>query len=332
MSILRNWFSLCLAAAVTCESQMVVGIDSGGSSTRVAAASDGGNRVFFRAGTVNAASGGDPAGIEGLAIQLRRYLDRLESPPRISVGLATAGWGGGPIEPLADPWHRALSAGRADVRIYVTNDATPLVYGANGYQAGLVLGTGSAFVGRAPGAVGLVRVGGSEYIASDEGGAVDIGRAALVAAVRAEDGRGPQTSLVGDIEHEFGMAVVAVARELAVNAWPKLGLARIAPIVTRAWDRGDDDVSAAILRRCLADVEMAVSTLIERMGARENVAWAVTGGLLTHCRVYREGIVGALHDIGRASTVEVLPDVAERVLTLVENGDRDFVGSCVMYP
>ena len=134
------------------------------------------------------------------------------------------------------------------------------------------------------------------------------------------------------IEHEFGMAVVAVARELAVNAWPKLGLARIAPIVTRAWDRGDDDVSAAILRRCLADVEMAVSTLIERMGARENVAWAVTGGLLTHCRVYREGIVGALHDIGRASTVEVLPDVAERVLTLVENGDRDFVGSCVMYP
>lgn len=82
--------------------------------------------------------------------------------------------------------------------LLLTNDLVPLLLGAAEEQplVAVVAGTGTGFGARS--AVGSwARASGCEYLLSDEGGGFDIGMSGLRAAIRAVDGRGAPTALVG---------------------------------------------------------------------------------------------------------------------------------------
>lgn len=99
---------------------------------------------------------------------------------------------------------------------YVTHDAEIALVGATGGEPGVMVigGTGSIAFGRDAGGK-TIRAGGWGYVFGDEGGGFDLTRQALRAALRMEEGWGPETVLrekllaatgaddVNDLLHRF---------------------------------------------------------------------------------------------------------------------------------
>ncbi|MFC7764794.1 N-acetylglucosamine kinase [Leucobacter soli] len=104
----------------------------------------------------------------------------------------------------------AIAAGIAQAcgcrEVIVCDDAIAAHVGALGAEDGisLTVGTGIASIATGSAPPRLVRVDGHGALLDDAGGAFWIGRRGLRAALRATDGRGPATGLVGAAVAAFG--------------------------------------------------------------------------------------------------------------------------------
>jgi N-acetylglucosamine kinase-like BadF-type ATPase len=137
-------------------------------------------------------------------------------------------------------------------------------------------------------------------ISGDWGGGSDLGLAALAAAVRAADGRGPGSILQRAVADHFGLGdpfEVAQAVHLEQIASARLG--ELAPLVLAVRDQ--DAVAAAIVQRLADEVVAFVRAACGRLGVGGSDPDVVLGG-----RVLRS--VGAdVIDAIRAGVVEVAP-------------------------
>ena len=113
----------------------------------------------------------------------------LSGSPRFAA--ACLGFSGGPADKEA-----ILREIISSDQTIVTDDALIALSGATAGQPGIIAiaGTGSIAFGRSA-AGQTARAGGWGYIFGDEGGAFDIVRQALRAALRFEEGWGPSTAL-----------------------------------------------------------------------------------------------------------------------------------------
>lgn len=123
----------------------------------------------------------------------------------------------------------------------ITHDAEIALSGATAGEPGIIIiaGTGSIAFGR-NGTGKIARAGGWGYIFGDEGGAFDLTRLALRAALQHEEGWGHPTDLrallleatgardANDLLHRFYTA-----------EYPRTKVAALAPIVTQAAEQGD---------------------------------------------------------------------------------------------
>jgi N-acetylglucosamine kinase-like BadF-type ATPase len=137
---------------------------------------------------------------------------------------------------------RALSQSLiASERYYVTHDAEIALSGATAGEPGIIViaGTGSMAFGRnAEGTT--ARAGGWGYIFGDEGGAFDIVRQALRAALRAEEGWGPATALLPlFLETTGASGANALLHAFYSPEYPRSRVASLAPLVDQAADSGD---------------------------------------------------------------------------------------------
>jgi N-acetylglucosamine kinase-like BadF-type ATPase len=128
----------------------------------------------------------------------------------------------------------------------ITHDAEIALTGALTGKPGIVViaGTGSIAFGRnAQGQT--ARAGGWGYVFGDEGGAFDLVRGALRAALQHEEGWGPPTKLHTNLLAATGEKS---ANELLHRfyATPRSEVARYAPLVTQAAD-ADDSVALTII-------------------------------------------------------------------------------------
>jgi N-acetylglucosamine kinase-like BadF-type ATPase len=162
-------------------------------------------------------------------------------------------------------------------RISVTNDAMIALVGACGGEPGVVAiaGTGSIAFGR--NAAGkTARVGGWGYIFGDEGGGFDIARQALRAALRQEEGWGPETSLTARLIEATNARDVNEAMHLFYTAdYPRDRVARFAVLVDQAAEAGDA-VALRILETAageLADVAGAVRAQLFQPGEHARVSY-----------------------------------------------------------
>ncbi|MGJ5818398.1 N-acetylglucosamine kinase [Paludibaculum fermentans] len=124
----------------------------------------------------------------------------------------------------------------------VTNDAVIALAGAHAGRPGIITigGTGSISYGR-NGTGKFARVGGWGYIYGDEGGGFDITRQGLRAALRMEEGWGPETVLRALLLEATGASNAnELMHKFYTPEFPRPKIAAMSQIVVRAASQGDE--------------------------------------------------------------------------------------------
>ena len=162
-------------------------------------------------------------------------------------------------------------------RLIVTTDALIALSGATAGEPGIITiaGTGSIAYGRdASGRT--ARAGGWGYVFGDEGGAFDIVRQALRAALRFEEGWGPATTLHSALLAATGASSANdLLHRFYTTEFPRPRIASYARLVDAEAAKGDA-AAADILRNAakeLAAITMAVHTRLFQPGERVRAAY-----------------------------------------------------------
>ena len=229
--------------------KLFLGVDGGQSST-VALIADETGRVlgWGRGGPCN-----HVAAAEGRAKFARALQECLSAAcseagldaASVSFEAACLGFSGG----IADKEAYSREFVRSS-SFSITTDAEIALMGATGGAPGIIViaGTGSIALGKnAQGKMG--RAGGWGYIFGDEGGAFDIARQALRAALAMEEGWGTETALKAMLLERTGAASANALMHGWYNQFNRMQIAQLAGLVDAAATAGDP-VAKDILARC----------------------------------------------------------------------------------
>lgn len=165
-------------------------------------------------------------------------------------------------------------------QLVLDNDTVALLRAGTerGWGIAVVCGAGINCLGRA--ADGReVRFASLGPISGDWGGGRDVGLAALYAAARSADGRGPETALASAVSAHFGLPdPLAVARAIHVGEILEGRLGELAPVVLELCD--DDPVAARIVRRLADEVAAFARAVVGRLELAAADPDVVLGGSL----------------------------------------------------
>jgi sugar phosphate isomerase/epimerase/N-acetylglucosamine kinase-like BadF-type ATPase len=300
-------------------------VDAGGSTTTAILPGSDERRTY---GSVNPASvGPEPAA--------RTQRELFADVAAALDGRPGAGWVATAAVDLTGGEDEALRLGElaraAGVRgrLLVSNDAVPWLVAPPLSGRGVVLacGTGSGFVA-ADGESVMWRVGGCEYLGSDEGSAFALGLAGLRAAVRAADGRGPATAVGARLTGLTGSRSPAeLARELAAEAFPKAAVAALAPAVCDAWLDGDEP-AAELVFDAVGELVLGVRAARDRAGLTGEWSVAAGGGVLVGCPPLLAELDRRLRvELSVAEVVPVREPVTSVHAALRDCADRPTIGA-----
>ncbi len=282
-------------------SDLVIGIDGGGTSTRTLLASAATGEILGRAEA-------GPSNIQSVGVEtaLRALDDSIDHAfaaanlPRASVGAIGLGLAGVDRQEGLDIIHGWAERRSVAERVRVANDATLLLAAGtpDGWGLAVIAGTGSiAFVQTPDGKVG--RCGGWGYTLGDEGSAYVIAHRALRAACRAHDRVEPPTVLLDRFVDRMNVSsppelIPAVYR----GPWDRAAIAGLAPLVLDAADAGD-----AVARRIVEDeveqfARTAYGAVVNHDLPKAGVPVALAGGLLLNSDLYRELFLNRLEKLG----------------------------------
>jgi N-acetylglucosamine kinase-like BadF-type ATPase len=193
-------------------------------------------------------------------------------------------------------------------RVVVRNDTAAALRAGSMRGWGVVLICGHGVNGFAVGPTG--RTAGFDALgefSGDWGGGGGLGEAALAAAVRARDGRGPSTVLRRLVPEHFGLkSTGALARALYRGriTWPELG--DLSPVVFAASD-GGDEVARGIVDRLADELAAMALALLRRTGqTRLETDLVLAGGV--HRAEHPRLIDGLMSQV-RAAAPRVTPRV-----------------------
>lgn len=305
------------------DSNLLIGVDGGGTHTRARLANAKGETL------ATAASGSSNISINGLAISQREIAAAIRAALAQSharAGQVRAACLG--ISGLHDPQERDLLARWAQTEfaphIEVVNDIE-LVLAAgtpDAWGIALIGGTGSnAFAKRADGAT--AQTGGWGYLIGDEGSGNELGREAVRAAVRAADGRGEPTCLLKNIlafwELDDPSDLLARVYHAHADGSPvrPAELAALAPLVLEAADAGDA-VARQLIAQTAQGLALHVLTLARRLFPQTfQVPLALGGGLLVGApRIQRELLQACRGQEHEFSPVGLVPEPVDGAVIL----------------
>ncbi|MEM6782916.1 MAG: BadF/BadG/BcrA/BcrD ATPase family protein [Bacteroidota bacterium] len=262
----------------------LIGIDGGGTRTTVVLADADGTPRYRHEGPASLVHPDAPeagaAAVAGVVTDATVQVG-WERPARaLCAGLAGVG-----LEADRNAVKRALEADGLAEQVAVVTDGRVAVEGALGSQPGLLLIAGTGSIAYAKAADGtLQRCGGWGLRLGDEGSAYGTGRAALVAALHAADGRGPATSLLDTL-----LAATDSAMPRALPAWTarasKAEVASLARLVQTEASTGDP-VAKHLLDAAALALAAHIPPLVawieaRHVSARLNAPWplAYLGGM-----------------------------------------------------
>jgi len=178
--------------------------------------------------------------------------------------------------------------------------------GPRPWGVAVTCGAGINCVGVAPDGrrTGFLALG---EISGDWGGGNGLGREALWWAIRAEDGRGPETALRGAVAAHFGVASVQdVTIGLHLGTIAEDDLRGLAPVVL-ALGAGDDAVAAALVQRQAEEICAMALAVMRRLSLTGLATPVVLGG----------GILAGRDPVLTAAVIEGIkaeaPDAAVRI-------------------
>jgi N-acetylglucosamine kinase-like BadF-type ATPase len=178
-------------------------------------------------------------------------------------------------------------------------------------------GAGINCVGVAPDGrrTGFLALGG---ITGDWGGGHGLGQAALWWAMRAEDGRGPETALRGAVPAHFGVPSVRdVAIGIHLGTIAERSLGQLAPAVL-ALAGGGDDIAAGLVRRQAGEICAMALTVMRRLGLTGLATPVVLGGSVLAARdpMLTAGVLAGIKEAAPHAAVRItdVPPVAGAAL------------------
>jgi N-acetylglucosamine kinase-like BadF-type ATPase len=253
--------------------RLFLGVDGGQSATAALVADESGSVLGAgHAGPCNHVEG--PNGREKFRAAIEQSVTVACEHAGVEAIFAAAclGLSGGPAD--KDTLARELIHAE---QFLITDDASIALTGATGGAPGIVTiaGTGSICYGR--NAAGKqARAGGWGHIFGDEGGAFDLARQALRAALRFEEGWGPPTALHRMLLVETGASTANdLLHRMYSTDYSKPRIATLARLVDEAAVNGDA-VAIELLNAAanqLATLTAAVRSQLFSPGEKVRVAW-----------------------------------------------------------
>jgi len=229
----------------------ILGIDAGGSGTRV---------VLLQNGTVTARPAGPPMNAlltDGFAAHLRHIVEAADAT---AAGIGLPG--------IRQP-SRARELSEALTRqtgcpVHVTGDAESARAGAFPGAPGLVViaGTGSAAYGW--NGDSSVQAGGHGFLLGDEGSAYWIGRAAVRAALRFQDQMGGSEPIHRAVIRAAGKSLDALVSDVCTHPAERDRLTALAPAVTAL--AAEDPVARKISLKAARHLAGLAGSIRRRLG------------------------------------------------------------------
>ncbi len=259
--------------------RLYLGVDGGQSGT-VALIADGRGTVIGRGsgGPCNHVEGAEGRAkflrAVGAAIQEACREARLD-PDALSFSAACLGLSGGAEDKEACARELIRSA-----KFKFTHDAEIALSGATAGEPGIIViaGTGSIAFGRNKEGR-TARAGGWGYIFGDEGGAFDLMRRALRAALQYEEGWGPETSLRDLLLAATGAATAnELLHRFYTAAYSRTVVASFAPLVSQAAEQGDG-IARQIVNEAASKLSWFAEGVYRSLFANENVPLCYIGGV-----------------------------------------------------
>ena len=283
---------------------VVVGVDGGGSSTRVYVADERAQVLFKTTGDGSAVRPGEEAvSADIIGTLVRNAVIDAEMghllPRALVVGVAGVG-----REAQRIALQQELE--RLDIAetVVVISDAEAAMEDAFGEGPGILLiaGTGSIAWGRSPAGT-LQRCGGWGPLIGDEGSGAWLGRKALQVIAAANDGREPETALTGALLTALELDEVPAIIAWAANASPA-DFATLAPAVLSAAEVGDLRANT-IVTMAVEELALHIRALARTLFVDERAAIPVAlhGGLLGKGRPMRKRLEHRLKTLVPGSMV-----------------------------
>lgn len=263
-------------------SEIVIGVDGGGSKTRVMVGTAEGEVLATLDGPKSAVTPGLAAHSADVIGELvTRALAEIAMPGAVLPRVLYCGVAGTGRDEERKALHAALDAKELAEEVVIDSDGLIAMYDALEDRAGilLVVGTGSVAYGRSP-AGEIVRCGGWGPAFGDEGSGGWIGRRALSIVAASSDGREPPTALLfpilaatecEDIQDLIPWAAAADARAYA----------KLVPVVFSTAGAGDPRANA-LLTLAAEELVLHVRALARQLFTDERAAVTVafSGGLM----------------------------------------------------
>jgi glucosamine kinase len=263
-------------------SEIVIGVDGGGSRTRVIVGTADGEVLASAEGPKSAVTPGQAEqSADVIAETVTRALSEIAQPGAVVARVLYCGVAGTGRDEERRALHSALDAKELAEEVIIDSDGMIAMYDALEDRAGilLVVGTGSIAYGRSPSG-SIVRCGGWGPAFGDEGSGGWIGRRALSIVAASSDGREPPTALLfpilaatqcEDIQDLIPWAATADARAFA----------SLAPVVFSTAANGDPRANA-LVSLAAEELVLHVRALARQLFSDERaaVAVALSGGLM----------------------------------------------------
>ena len=196
-----------------------------------------------------------------------------------------------------------------DDLVLVTDTQAAALSGQTPADLTIAVGTGiTAFVNTADDRFELT---GHGYLIGDEASGYWIGRSGLNAALRAAEGRGPETALLAAALNFYATTADELADYLHQLASPVTQIAAFAPFVVNAANKGDE-LAASIISAAAEEI----STLIQAASVRAKISTvALIGGAIPHGDLLHRQVIELSKGVG---------------VTFIEGSSEPLVGACAI--
>ena len=303
---------------------VVLAVDGGNSKTDLALVRDDGAVLAFVRGGM---SSPHHIGLDGCVALLQDLFGQTGSRDRPDLAQVLLAGVDFPSEERA--LHDALAAADFAGRIAVGNDTFAVLRAGTerGWGVAVVCGAGINCVGVAPDGR-HARFPALGTISGDWGGGYDVGLAALSAAARSEDGRGPTTRLEQAVPAYFDKRSPSqLAEAIHLGEIPQRRVVELAPVVFD--EAATDPVAAGLVDRLASEVVALAEVALRRLDLLDQPVEVLLGGGLFQRAdsMLVDAIRIALSAVGTAITVRATaapPIVGAALLGLDQlgaNGD-----------
>ena len=272
----------------------LLGIDGGGTNSRLLAVDERGNKIGASRGkSTNVESNSPSVVLHNLKLLLNSFLSTYGVKPEDCAGICF-GTAGVDSETTRRTIEQMLEGLPLNCKKKVVNDAVIALYANTRGKPGVMLisGTGSIAYG-INGERRIWRAGGFDYLVGDEGSAYWVARRGLTAALRAYDETGEPTCMLNDFCKHLRLHS---ADEIVdyVYSHNKSDLASLSIVVSEAAGKGDP-MAVKIMDEAAQELACLVRTVLRKLSMSGGAyPLLLGGGFLLHDARLRERLISLL--------------------------------------